>query len=74
MNRPTDKPTAAKPEDAAPAAPPAEPAPAAPAARKGGTAARSDADYAEDQAAQRRASTRFDSSRFRRKQDTAAAP
>lgn len=58
------RPEPAAQTDAAPVAPAA-------AASKPG---RHDAAYLADQAAQRRAGTRFDSSRFRRKQDAGNAP
>lgn len=63
----TATPPAAKDAPAVPVG--TEPKPEAKAASKPG---RHDAAYRDDQAAQRRADTRFDSSKYRRKQDTAA--
>lgn len=52
------------PAGKAPAAPPAPPA-----EKAKGQAARSDSKFVEDQAAQRRAPTRFDNTRYRRKEE-----
>lgn len=67
----TANPIAAKQAPAVPVG--TEPKPeAAPASKAASKPGRHDAAYRDDQAAQRRADTRFDSSKYRRKQDTAA--
>lgn len=62
-----EKPTAAAAMPSAPEAPPAK------VESKPG-AARNDEAYVADQAAQRSAATRFDNTRFRRKQDAGKTP